>query len=168
MTLGTHVGFEGVERGFRRDLHVPRAVDVVLVDVRPRRVSGFDHGAYELAVIAKREPLPQHVIPDESARCVRERVVAFVGIAARESSEAFLQIVGHEAFVGPLVSVGAQHAVAVEIVEQDELLCEGVVVRRHVASKLAKAGIAVALWHITKDLVVRPVLLDDVHDMLEG
>ena len=79
-----------------------------------------------------------------------------------------LDVVGGVGGVGPLVAVGAHFAVAVEVVEQHELLGDGVVVGRDLAAEQAQARVAVALGDIAEDLVVGAVLLDDVDDVLDG
>ena len=63
---------------------------------------------------------------------------------------------------GPFVPVGADLAFDVEVVEQHELADQGVMVGRHLRGEEAEARLAVALGEVAEDLVVGPVLLDDV------
>src|SRR5262249_3742420 len=59
-------------------------------------------------------------------------------------------------------------AVAVEVIEQYELLGDRVVIRRDFAAEENQAGVAVALGDIAENLDVRAILLDDVEDVLDG
>ena len=67
----------------------------------------------------------------------------------------------------PFVSVGADLAVDVEVVEQHELAGQGVVVGRDGLGEEAKVRVAVAFGHVAEDLVVGAVFLDDVDDILD-
>ena len=67
----------------------------------------------------------------------------------------------------PRVAVGRDVAVAVEVVEEDELLGQLVVVGRHLAPEHHQRRVAVAPGHVAEDLVVRAILLDDVEHMLD-
>ena len=62
----------------------------------------------------------------------------------------------------PFVAVGADLALHVEVVEQDELPRERVMVWRDAFGEQAEGGIAVSLRHVAKHLVVGAVFLDHV------
>ena len=66
----------------------------------------------------------------------------------------------------PLVAIGADFALDVEVVEENELPGEGMMVRRHPFREQAERWVAVPLRHVAEDLIVGPVLLDDVDDVL--
>ena len=122
----------------------------------------------ELTVVAKRQSLLQHLVPDESRAGVGHRIIAVVRVASIETPEALLDVIGDVGFSAPLVPVGAQDAAAVEIVQQNELLHQSVMIGRNLASEMYQGRIAVALGKIAKDLVVRPILFDDVEHVFEG
>src|ERR1022692_1463067 len=58
----------------------------VLVNRQPRRIAWDGGCVVKLAVIAKGQAMPQHVVPDEPGRGVGERVIA-EGVTADEGSE---------------------------------------------------------------------------------
>ena len=89
------------------------------------------------------------------------------GIAARKAGEALLHVVGGEGRIRPLVTVGAENAGAIGVVEQHEIARELVLVGRDPLAEDAECGVAVALGDVAEDLVVGAVLLDDVDDVLE-
>ena len=91
----------------------------------------------ELAVVAERLLAGQGVVPEEAAGGEGERVAALVGIAAREAAERLLQVVGDVGLVDPLMAVGAEHAAAIEVVEQRELAGQRVLVGRHLLAEHA-------------------------------
>ena len=68
----------------------------------------------------------------------------------------------------PGVAVGGEDAVAVEVVQQRELLSECVMVRRHRPAEDTEPRVPVAARQIAEKLVVGPVLLDDVDHVLEN
>src|ERR1700722_445227 len=65
------------------------------------------------------------------------------------------------------MSIDAPLAVAVKIVEGDELLGQGVMVGRHFASEDREARVAIALRQVPQNLVVGSILFDDVNDVLD-
>ena len=67
----------------------------------------------------------------------------------------------------PFVAVGADLALDVEVVEEDELPRQGMVVRRDALGKEAERRVAVPLRHVAEDLVVGAVLLDHVDHVLD-
>ena len=78
-------------------------------------------------------------------------------------------VVGHGA---PWVSVPADLAIAVSVVQKYELFCDLMMIRSHLAWEHAQTRIPVALrWrltcHIPKDLVVGSILFDDIDDILD-
>ena len=67
----------------------------------------------------------------------------------------------------PFVPVGADFALDVEIIEQDELAGQFMVVRRDALGKKTERRIAIALRKIPENLIVGPVLFDDVEAILD-
>ena len=65
------------------------------------------------------------------------------------------------------MAVGAEHAAAIEVVEQHELVDQLVMVGRHLLAEDAQIGVAVAPLHVAEHLVVGAVLLDDVQHVLD-
>ena len=63
--------------------------------------------------------------------------------------------------------VRAQDARAVRVVEQHELVDQLVLIRSDLLAKDAQVGTASSLLQRTKDLVIRAILLDDVHDVFD-
>ncbi len=110
--------------------------------------------------------MQQHVVPEEAGGGVGERVIP-PGVAAGEPAERLLQVVGDVSFRHPGVTVRRVDAVAVEVVQQDELLRQRVVVGRDVAAEDAQIRVPVALSHVPEELIVSPVLLDHVDDVVE-
>ena len=86
----------------------------------------------------------QRVVPDETAAGIGHRVAAPVRIAPRPAAERFFDVVGDVRLVRPLVAVGAEHAAAIEVVEQHEIIDELVMVRRDIAAIDAQLGVAFA------------------------
>ena len=66
----------------------------------------------------------------------------------------------------PLVSVGAQDATAVKVIQENECLSKQMMVGGYVPPEVNQRCIAISLSHVPKDLVVCPVLLDNVINML--
>ncbi len=112
--------------------------------------------------------MKEHVVPDKAAGGERQRVITAERITANEPAERFLKIINGHAFGHPRVPVGGDHAVAVEVVEQHELLGQRMQVGRRLAPEDAELRIAVPPADVAKDLVVGAVLFDDVDNMLEN
>ena len=114
----------------------------------------------------------QGVVPDEAARCVGQGVdlvrAHAVRVAPGPAGEGSLEVIGPEGCRRPLVAVGAQNAAAVGVVEKSELADELVLVGGDLLAEDAQGGIAVPRGDVAQDLVVGPVLLDDVDDVLEN
>ena len=112
------------------------------------------------------------VVPDEPRGRPGEGVHTIFAFAARVAPRkrgadlAFAIAVG-DGTVRPLMAVGALHTATEGVVEQYELARQFVLVRRHLGPEDAQAGVAVALRQVAQHLVIRPVLLDDVDDVLE-
>ncbi|MCZ7640843.1 MAG: hypothetical protein M5U12_35175 [Verrucomicrobia bacterium] len=126
---------------------------------------------HELAVIAEADAVLDRLVPEEARRRIGERVVLVlahaVRVAARPAREGTLEVIGAEGAGAPLVAVGAEDAGAIGVVEDHELADELVLVRSDAFAKDAKARVAPALGQRAEDLVVGPVLLDDVDDVLD-
>ena len=65
------------------------------------------------------------------------------------------------------MAVGADIAVDVEIVEQDEFARQLVEIGRGVFAEEDQRRIAVALFHVAQHLIVAAIFLDDVDDVLD-
>ena len=65
------------------------------------------------------------------------------------------------------MTVVADLGVDVEVVEDAELACERVRIRRDVVAEQAQRRVAVAPPHVAKHLIVGAVLADDVEDVLD-
>ncbi len=128
-------------------------------------------GDAEFAVVAQRLAMGDGVVPDESRGRVGQRihvvVVHAVRVTARETGEGPLHVVGGDGSVGPLVTVGAEDARAVGVVEQRELAGQLVLVGRDTLAEDAERGVAVALFHVPEHLVVGAVLFDDIDHVFE-
>ena len=113
----------------------------------------------------------EHVVPDEAARGVRDRVhiavLHAVGIAAREAGERLLHVIRRDAGVRPLMAVRAEDAGAIRVIQQHEVAHHLVLIRGDVFAEDAERRIAVALFQRAEDLIVGAVLLDDIDDVLE-
>src|SRR5436190_9889448 len=68
---------------------------------------------------------------------------------------------------GPFMTVSAHLAFDIKIVQQYEIARELVMVGSDFFTEQTKARIAVALWHVTENLVVGAVLLDHVNAILD-
>src|SRR5215472_5378110 len=66
------------------------------------------------------------------------------------------------------MTVDADFAVTVQIVQSNELLSQRVLVGSHVAAENSQSRIAIAFGKIAEYLVVGAVLFDDVNNMLNG
>src|ERR1019366_1225549 len=77
-----------------------------------------------------------------------------------------LHVIGGDGGGGPVLAVGGDIAVDVEIVEQDEFARQFVQVGGDVFPEEDQRGVAVALFHVAQHLVVGAVFLDDVDDVL--
>ncbi len=65
------------------------------------------------------------------------------------------------------MAIGGDHAVAIKVVQKNELLGQRVQVGGRLASEDAKLRVAVALADVAENLIVGAVFLDDVDDVLE-
>src|SRR5689334_14619506 len=91
--------------------------------------------------------------------------VAVLGVAQRPRT--LVEVAGIRRGA-PGMAVLRNLAVAIEVIEQHELLHDRVLIRRDVAAEQNQAGIAIAFRNIAENLVVRAVLLDDVEHVLDG
>src|SRR5438445_13796726 len=62
----------------------------------------------------------------------------------------------------PFMSISADFAFDIKIIQQHKLTRQLVVIRRDALGKQAKLGVAISLWKIAEDLIVSPILLDDI------
>ncbi len=122
------------------------------------------------AVAAIREARPRTGIPEIARRGIREVAVVVVvnpGAARVGQGPVAGDVVGVVGHRRPGMAVGRDVSVAVEVVEQHELLGQLVVVGRHVAPEHHQRRVAVASGHVAEDLVVGAILLDDVEHVLD-
>src|ERR1039458_4094237 len=129
-------------------------------------------GGGEFAEVMDGLAMRERVVPDESSGRIGERVAAgfpetAARITARPTRERTLDVFGGEAAVGPLVSVRAQDAGTIGVVEQGEFADEFMFIGRHALAEIAERGVAGARFYVAKNLVVGAVFLDDVEDVLE-
>ena len=164
--VGTNVRSQGLQLGHGANLEFAPTADEITVNVQKLAIR-LDFGAHELTVVAECEPFGQDPVPQESRAGVRERVAAVVRVATGEIAELLFKVVGDVGLIRPLVSVRAQNAAAVEIVQQHKLLGQRVVVGRNFPAKMDQAAVAVSLRHVAQNLVVRPIFFDDVDDVFE-
>src|SRR5689334_6128563 len=90
-----------------------------------------------------------------------------MNVAPGKAGKRTFEIFVHHCAVCPLMSVGTAHAGTVCIIEEHTLSRDLVQVGSDAFAENAKRGIAVPLGNITENLVVCPILLDDVNDVLE-
>ncbi len=85
--IGATIAAQGVnlDRVFKRNL--PCLAFVLLEDVEEPGISRARLGPGHFSVIPKRKPVQQHMVPDESGGRIAERIVAGIGITAREAAE---------------------------------------------------------------------------------
>ena len=165
------------DRGPAAEVDVRRAVDELAIVIQElwfalhRFVLPRLHRDGELAVVPHRLAMREHVVPDEAARRVRDRVhiavLHAVGIAAREAGERLLHVIRRDAGVRPLMPVRAEDAGAIRVIQQHEVAHHLVLIRGDVFAEDAERRIAVALFQRAEDLIVGAVLLDDIDDVLE-
>ena len=158
-----HVGISHVEAAELR-------VDVALErgHFRRHRVAGFLAVRHELPVAAVGDTGFLRTVP-EIAACGRgdgkrafTRIRKFSTAVPVADRPALLHKVGGVSAHGPFVPVGADFALDVEVVEQDELAGERVMVGRDVFAEETQLTLAIPLRHVAEHLIVSAVLLDDV------
>ena len=109
-------------------------------------------------------------VPDVAARGIGQVAVVVVvdprppRVGESPVAGDVIGVVGHRR---PGMAVGRDVAVAVEVVEQHELLGQLVMVGRHLAAEHDQRRIAVAARQVAEDLIVGAILLDDVDDVLD-
>ena len=59
-------------------------------------------------------------------------------------------------------------AVAIQIVQCDELLGQGMLIRCDVPSEDRQTGIAIGFWKIAEYLIVSAIFFNNVDDVLDG
>ncbi len=58
-------------------------------------------------------------------------------------------------------------AAAISIIEQHELMNEFVLVGRDLLAKIAQSRVSHPFLHVTKNLIVGPVFLDNIYDVMD-
>ena len=66
------------------------------------------------------------------------------------------------------MAIGRDFALHIEIIKQHEVIGQGVQVGRDIFRENAKLRVAVAFFDIAENLVVCPVLLDNINAMRNG
>ncbi len=124
------------------------------------------------AVVAEAQARLHGVAPDVAGRGQRGALAALVVVVAAARGVRVrphaLHVSGRDGGARPVVPVGADVGIDVEVVQQHELARQPVVVRRHFFSEQREGRIAVADAEITEHLVIGAVLLDDVDDVADG
>ena len=122
----------------------------------------------ELAEVDDPQPLAPRRVPEiRVARVLHVLAVLEVVVAAAavDRRPRLLVVVARECTRGPLVAVGADLAVHIEVVAQHPAPGEGVGVGRDAVVEDRERRIAVPRRHVAEYLVVGAVLTDDVNDM---
>ena len=134
-------------------------------------IAPADGGGGELAVIAQGLAVLEGIVPDEARRRIRQGIVLVfahaVRVAARESGEGLLHVIGGKGRGGPLMPVGAQNSGAVRIVQQGKVAGDLVQVGGDLLAEDAQVSAAITPGIVAEDLVVGPVLLDHINHVLE-
>src|SRR5439155_7310999 len=145
------IGLQRLEAGLRCEWDFAVSGLVLAVEVGPGySLRSVVLLADKLAVVPQRLPMSQSVVPKEAGNRKGKGIVAVVGVAASEAAEPLFQVIGDVGGSGPGMAIGAEHAAAVEIVEQREFPCQGVMVGRHFFSEQHQAWIAVALLQVAE------------------
>ena len=124
-----------------------------------------------LAEVHHPQPLPLRRVPQigvpRIGQVLAARQIPFppVGVYLRPG---LLVVVAGERPIGPLVTVGGDLAVHVEVVEQHPATGDGMGVGRHRVVEDGQTPVAVPFCHVPEHLVVGPILADHVHDMADG
>ena len=126
----------------------------------------------ELAVAAIADPSLGRPVPEVARRRPGHgesplRRIGHAAVAPVRQRPGALDEIGGVGTHRPFVSIGADFAVHVEIVQEHELARQRVVIGRHALGEKAKLRLAVALGNVAENLVVGAVLLDDVDDVLD-
>ena len=135
------------------------------------RVANLFRHIHRFAIIAVSDIVSLAVIPDVPARRrgnpgTRSEVKIAAAIAVHRRPGLFYivcGVCGHR----PVVAVGADLGVDVEVIEQDKLARERVKVGRHLFAEERQAGIAVPLRHVAEYLVIGAVFFYYVEYMLD-
>src|SRR5262249_13716918 len=116
-----------------------------------------------LAVAAVGQPRASARIPEIAGRCLVQVAVVIVvyagalGVRQRPIARDVVSVVGH---CGPGMAVARHMAVAVKVVQQNELLGEPVVVGGDLFAKQDERRIPISLLHVAEDLIVGAILLN--------
>jgi hypothetical protein len=103
------------------------------------------------------------LIPNKSRRGINQRIAA--AVTARPSGKPAFHIISCHGGVGPFMAIRAQNAAAIGIVQQHKFTNKLMLIRSHALTELAEVGVAVAFSHVAQDLIVGPVLFDDINDV---
>ena len=79
-----------------------------------------------------------------------------------------LGVIGRNGGGRPVVAIGADIGIHIEVVEQDEIMRQLMQIRRHLFAKHDQRGIAIAFLHIAQHLIVGAILFHDVQHMFNG
>ena len=164
------VGLEADERGVGAIFDLVRAGLAVFPAFEPilgHRVVLGELFVGEFAPDPQCFALLERGVPDGSGVRDGHGVVAVVGIGARVADVEVFEIFVGDALRRPLVAVGAIGSRDVAVVKQRELLGDLLMIGHHGLAEAANLGITVAQGHVSEDVVVGLVLLDDVENMLD-
>ena len=110
-------------------------------------------------------------VPEESGFIIGDGSVAFRIIISPAASVAggpgFFEVIGGVGAKAPVVSVSAHFAVHIEVVKQDEFLCQLMLIGGHLSSKKQQTRIPVSSGHVCEHLVIGAVFLDDIENIFD-
>jgi len=78
-----------------------------------------------------------------------------------------VRVIGFAGLRDPLVPVGAIAAIGIEVVEQHEFTCQLALIGNDLVAEQVDGRISVTFLQIAEHLIVRAVLLDDVHHVFD-
>ena len=105
-------------------------------------------------------------LPEKPARGIRKRIIPLGRITAPEVEWPH-GILGFVCLCEPLMAIGRVSTRGEKVVEENELFGQCMRIGRDVASVHHECGVACALADVAQHLIVRAVLLDDVHDVVD-
>src|SRR5258708_12253969 len=106
-------------------------------------------------------------MPDEAWGGVGNGIGAIRRIGAIEPAHVLFDIVGGVAFIRPLMALSAERSVAIQIIEQHELLSQRVVIRRDLGAEHGERRVAVTALQIAHHLISTPFLFASLDDLLK-
>ena len=127
--------------------------------------------AHELAVGPITDTIAVTLIPDESIFVIRDLAFPLSSVGTTPSAitarPCFLKIIVSIGAHTPVMSVGTDFRIHVEIIQQHETLCQRMLVWGDIPAKEQQRSISPSAGHIRQHLIIGPVLLDDIEDILD-